>query len=432
MDMPGACPHPSVNPQFMRPLYFLLFTLLGLLNINRSHLLAAETTLPAAICEALKNHPEMRALEAAVASAKGGVTSARTFSNPELSIAPGVKRVVDPELTRTEFHGNFELSQTFEFPGKRALKTALAQKNVRIQELAIEGFRFELKAKVRRAFYELLTAQKAAQLRQEQVESAQTFVQSAKKRAEGGYASDFEVMKSQADLIAAERDLLDSKGKIASARVTLNTLMGRSPSAQLSLSGNLEGMPPRFGSPAELMALAMARHPSLRTLDVQAETAGLNLRSARLARLPDFSVGPQVEYTQNEQIYGLGITVALPLWDRKRGEILTANAEQKKILAEIEKTRQEIAGGIVKSAEALQTAREQAALYTPEFLAKLKKLVAQAEESYAQSATTLIVYLDAKRTYFETLAQYNESLGNVAQQTAELESAVGVTLEIKP
>ena len=74
----------------------------------------------------------------------------------------------------------------------------------------------------------------------------------------------------------------------------------------------------------------MARNPSLRALGVQAEAAGLTLRSTRFGRRPDFAVGPQVEYTKNEQIYGLGVTIALPFWDKKQGEIQTATAEQQK------------------------------------------------------------------------------------------------------
>ena len=56
--------------------------------------------------------------------------TARVFANPELSIAPGVKHIDDPSARFSEFHGNFELSQFFEFPGKRALKIAIAEKNV--------------------------------------------------------------------------------------------------------------------------------------------------------------------------------------------------------------------------------------------------------------------------------------------------------------
>ena len=93
------------------------------------------------------------------------------------------------------------------------------------------------------------------------------------------------------------------------------------------------------------------------------------------------------------------MTVALPFADQKKGEIATTTAEQQKALAEIEKTRLEITGEVVKSADALRIAREELALYTPAFLDKLKAFVAQAEQSYAQSATTLIIYLDAKRIY---------------------------------
>jgi outer membrane protein TolC len=114
---------------------------------------------------------------------------------------------------------------------------------------------------------------------------------------------------------------------------------------------------------------------------VQAEAAGLTLRSTRFGRRPDFAIGPQLEYTRDEQIYGLGVTVALPFWDRKQGEIQTATAEQKRALAEIEKTRLEIAGAVTKATNNLRLAREQLSLYTPAFLDRLKSLVAQAEKS---------------------------------------------------
>jgi cobalt-zinc-cadmium efflux system outer membrane protein len=406
------------------------FTLI--FHSNRCSAAESSLTVQSAIDEALAKNPELRAFEAGAAAAKGGVRTARVFANPELSVAPGVKRLADSSGSRKEFHGNLELSQLFQFPGKRALKIAIAEKNVEVQQLALEGFRFALSAKVRQAFYNLLAAQKVTTLRNDQVESAKTFVASSSKRAESGYASDFETVKSQAELIAAQRGLLEAEGKVAAARVTLNTLLGRSPTTPFTVIGALDhaAIPP--GLQPDFVALAMARSPSLRTLGVQAEAAGLTLRSTRFGRRPDFAVCPQVEYTENEQIYGVGLTVALPFWDLKKGEIETATAEQKKTLAEIQKTRLEITGAVTKAAENLEVARNQLALYTPAFLDRLKGFVAQAEQSYAQSATTLIIYLDAKRTYFDTLANYYESLGNVAEQRAELESAVGVPLELKP
>src|SRR5439155_10276912 len=243
-----------------------------------------------------------------------------------------------------------------------------------------------------------------------------------------GYASDFETIKSQAELIAANKMLRQAEGQMRAARITLNTLMGRTPLSPLKLSGSLKNVQPR-GSRSDFLVLAMARNPAIRTQTRQAEIAGLNLRSTRFGRRPDFAIGPSIEYLESEQTYGISATLALPLWDQKQGAIETATAEQKKVLDELEKTRAEVAAEVTTAAANLQAAQAQLALYSPAFLDQLKDLMAQAEQGYAQNATTLLIYLDAKRTYFETLVDYYDSLSKVAESRAELESAVGVPID---
>ena len=112
--------------------------------------------------------------------------------------------------------------------------------------------------------------------------------------------------------------------------------------------------------------------------------------------------------------------------------MLTATAEQRKVFAETERLRREIAGAVAKAATQMTTARSQLALYSPAYLEQLKSVVDQAARSYAQNATSLLIYLDAKRTYFDTLADYYEAIANLAGSRAELESAVGVPLESTP
>ncbi len=381
--------------------------------------------------EALQRNPELQVLEQSFAAAKGNVTTARTFSNPELTIAPGVRRSRSDAQSGSEFHGDISISQLFKFPGKRALEIAIAQRGVQSTRLALEAFRFQTAAKVRKAFYDFLASQKIIEARREQVSSAKVFVESAKKRAESGFAGDFETVKSEAELIGAMKALGDAEARTAAARITLNALLARAPGRGLEISGTLENIAPR-GDIADFLALALARNPALRAQVLEAEKAGLTLRSTRFGRRPDFAIGPSLEYTQNEQTYGLGVTLALPLWDQKKGEIRTATAEQAKALAEVEKLRSELRGEVTKSAEALRAAKAQLALYSPAFLDRLRAFVRQAEQGYAQNATTLIIYLDAKRTYFDTLTSYYEALGRVAESRSELESAVGVPLELKP
>jgi len=384
-------------------------------------------TLQATIAEAVAQSPTLRVIDADVESARGEVQTAGIRPNSELTFAPGLKHVREGDGSHNEFKGTIELSRTFLFPGKQELLVSIAERNVELRKLGIEGLRFQLSAAVRKVFVELLVAQNIVGLRQQQLESAQTFQQAATKRAEAGYASDFEAVKAQGEVINARKFLQTAENEIAAARVELNGLLGRDPSAPLEVVGTLEDTGTTHPM-SDLIALALSQNPSLRVQAMQADLAGLNVRKARLARKPNFTVGPSIEYSKSEQILGISATVPLPSKNYGQGEILTATAEQHKVLAETEALRREITSAVARAATQLTGARAQLALYAPAYLDQLKAVVEQAEKSYAQNATSLLIYLDAKRTYFDTLADYHEAIAAVVSARAELESAVGAPL----
>lgn len=408
--------------------FFLLVTVSLAAALRLSAVEPSKLTLQAALDEAVAQSPALRVIEADIDAALGEVQTASTRPSPELTFAPGIKHVREADGSHNEFKGTVALNRTFIFPGKRDLLVAIAGRNVELRQLAINGLRFQVSAAVRKAFYELLAAQGILGLRQQQLESAQTFQQAVTKRAESGYASDFEAVKSQGEVINARKLLLAAENQIASARVELNLLLGRDPTASLEAVGALDGTLPARAT-ADLVALALAGNPGLRVQAMQAEIAGLNLRKSRLARKSDLTVGPSLEYSKSEQVFGISATVALPDKSYGQGEILTATAEQRKVQAETAQLRREITGAVTKAATQWAGARAQLALYSPTYLDQLKAVVAQAEQSYAQNATSLLIYLDAKRTYFDALADFHEAIANAAASRAELESAVGAPLQ---
>jgi cobalt-zinc-cadmium efflux system outer membrane protein len=392
-----------------------------------STLAGEKLNLQAAIAETIAQSPALRVVDADIDVARGEAETASLRPNPELTVAPGLKHVREGDGSHNEFKGALELSRTFLFPGKQELLVSIAERNVELRRLGIEGLRFQLSAAVRKVFAELLIAQNIVGLRQQQLESAQTFQQAAAKRAEAGYASDFEAVKAQGEVISARKLLQEAENQIAVARVELNGLLGRDPSAPLEVTGTLADTTPTRPMP-DLIALALSQNPSLRVQAMQSDIAGLNVRKARLARKSDFTVGPSLEYSKSEQILGISATVALPSKNYGQGEILTATAEQRKVLAETNALCREITGAVARAATQLAGARAQLALYSPDYLGQLKRVVEQAESSYAQNATSLLIYLDAKRTYFDTLADYHAAIAAVATARAELESAVGTPL----
>jgi outer membrane protein TolC len=386
---------------------------------------ATRLTLPTAVSEALARSPYLEAGEAEIDAARGEVLSARTRANPDITFSPGIRRLRESEGSRHEFLGSLELSQTILFPGKRELLIALAERNVELRKLGVEGVRFQLTIAVRKAFYELLAAQSTLAVRQQQLSSAEVFHQAATQRAKGGYSSDFEVVKSQGDVISARKAVNAAEGEVAAARVELNALLGRELTAELTVEGSWNS-PDDLPVLSDLLAIALRENPSLRAQTIQAEIGAANLRKARLARKPDFTVGPSIEYSRSEQILSLNATVPWIGKNTGRGEIASASAEQRRISAETEKLRRELSAAVAKAFVQLQAARAQLALYSPSYLNQLKETVSLAEQSYAQNATSLLIYLESKRTYFDTLADYNEAIVNVAASRIALEAALGV------
>lgn len=382
-------------------------------------------TLDAAIRLAEADNPEIRVLAADVAAARGEATTTRTWQNPDLSVAPGYKQFRDS--SEKQFHGNFGLEQTFEWPGKRTLRRAVAEKNVAVRQLALDGFRSQLAIQVRRVYFTLLATREVVALREQRLTLAQAFVAAAKKKVEGGFAPEFEATKAEVEVVGAQKALRDAQAQHEAAQVALNALMGRKPTEALTATGTV-GESIDLPDQVRLLEQALARNPSVKVQEAEAERTGLSLQAIRKSRLPDFKVGPNLEYTRDEQIFGFGITLPLPLWDKKKGEIASATAAQEKALAELDKLRREILSDVTMAAQNLTAAQQSLAFYTPALRDKLKAALDAAAQGYAEGRMPLLLYLEAQRTYFDTQADYFDTLQKQFATQAELESALGVPL----
>ena len=392
--------------------------------------LTNNVTLQQLTAIALQRNPELRIFEAEVAAARGDLVTAQTWQNPEATAAYRVGRLNGSgEPSSVEWlHGQLGLEQTIPFPGKRTLQRAVAQKSVEGRQLALAGFRSQLMIQVRRAYYSLLAAQEVLPLREQRLTLAKTFVEAARKRVDAGIAPDFEATKAEVEVVNAQVALRLAQAHVVTARAALNTLLGRRPNETVSVTGMLSPDVPLWDE-RQLLEQTLARNPSLKIQTAEIERAGLNLRLVRKSRYPDFTVGPAYESEPGLQIFSLGLSLPVPLWDQKKGPIATATAEQQRALGELEKLRQEILLGVTSAAQNLAAVKEALANYTPEFIARLKASSDAAAQSYSVGRTPLLLFLETQRTYFETQASYFESLQKLYESRAELESAIGVPLE---
>src|SRR5947199_6149301 len=124
-------------------------------GIARIALVGDATSLDALVAEALARNPEVNVYSADIAAAKGERRTAGEWQNPEASTESGAKIVRD-------YHGNtlgdgilwtLGATQTFEYPGRVTLRKAIANRQIALADLGLEGFRSALSARVRAAAF---------------------------------------------------------------------------------------------------------------------------------------------------------------------------------------------------------------------------------------------------------------------------------------
>jgi cobalt-zinc-cadmium efflux system outer membrane protein len=386
---------------------------------------AESMTRAQALTAARAHNPEIRALSAAIASARGDVTTAGKWTNPELTVAPGFR---SSNPGGDQFHSVGELKQEFLFPGKRDLQVAVAQKNMAVQELALTAFQYQLDGRVRRAYDTLFLAGGAIKVRERRLALAQQFVEAAKKKVEAGVSNEFESTRAEVDVVRAQKALRDARVVAAGARGALNALLGRDPLSGLEVTDSTAVNFP-LPDAATLLANIEKNNPSLRVQDMTVEHAGLAVELERKLRSPDFMLGPSVEYLKDEQTYDLTIAFPIPLWDQRKGEIATATAEQARAVAERDLLRTEILADAGAAYESTAGALESMALFTPDLRTRMSAAMDAAAQGYREGRVTLLTYIEIQRTFFEMQSDYIDAVQSLIDARAALETAAGVPLD---
>ena len=101
----------------------------------------------------------------------------------------------------------FGLSQRFPYPGKRALKRSLTEKDAETVTAQIRAKEREIAAQVKGTYYELFLAHKAIEIHHRQIELLKDFFEIANARFRAGKGAQVDVLKSAVELSKLTNEL---------------------------------------------------------------------------------------------------------------------------------------------------------------------------------------------------------------------------------
>ncbi|MGH9835183.1 MAG: TolC family protein [Blastocatellia bacterium] len=228
---------------------------------------APDVSLKSLVEEALKQNPEIIAMQRSFDMMRARVPQAKALPDPMLSygyagnavpIPPFDIQKGDPESFRL-----LSFTQEVPYPGKLALKGKMANVEAEAEWWAYEQTRLNVVAEVKDAYFDLYYLHKAIETVTKNKDLLEKFARIAEASYAVGKGIQQDVLKAQVEIsrLIEQLSLLEQRRQTAEVRI--NSLLFRQPETPL---GKPEEIKPRdftYGL-AELNQLALTNYPTLK------------------------------------------------------------------------------------------------------------------------------------------------------------------------
>ncbi len=149
----------------------------------------------------------------------------------------------------------------------------------------------------------------------------------------------------------------------------------------------------------QLFATALARNPRLKAMEAEVRLADASIRLAYKARVPDFSVGVEVDAKASPIFVTPQLGVTLPIWrDKIAAQIAEAQAGKRANEARLAAEQIAVAVEFAEKSFMFREATRNLELLTERLLPKARQSLEVAQSGYVSGKVDFLNLLDAERT----------------------------------
>jgi cobalt-zinc-cadmium efflux system outer membrane protein len=397
-------------------------------NTNAPITATNQITLDALVADVLEKNPELNFYRAEIIVAKGERRTAGTLANPELAGTLGEKRVRGSGINGDGAVWSASVRQPFEWPGRIPLRKAIANQQIKLAELGFAQFKAALSARTRMLALNLFGAQEKAAATREVADRFQSLREVLVQRDPAGLTPTLETRIIEATELTLHRRASEAATAEQAALLELNQLRGQPWTETVKVQRPSVTLPPAPNMDS-LLAAALTNNFELQMRRVELEQQGFKVSLAKNEQNPAFSVGPYVsqEHTgDHETQIGLGVTVPLPLWNRNRGSIETAEARHQQAATSLLVTQRQIERQVAEQAMRYQAKLTEIGKWRPDSVEKFQEAAALADKHYRLGAVPIATYVELQKQYLEAVEALLDTKTEALEAGQQLELLTGV------
>ena len=364
----------------------------------------------------------VQAARSQVNMSKAGVVAASAFLNPEVTVTAG------PDSNRyslaitgpTSMQRAVTVNQPIENPFMRSARINASEAIVDASRASFDQVRADLAAQLRVRAYELLLRQEQATLEQSIYDLLEDVRRRIAHNVERGEAARFELIRADTELQSADNRKEAARLTAQRARVMLLQLTAGAIPIDFEINASLKD-PVNLPPLETLRQQVPAVNPDVVRLQAEQERANNRISQEKASVLPQINVlytnYQDAQFTSNTA----GISVRIPLWYRRRGEIDTAIHDSARIRETLEFRRYEISQLFESAWQALQIAQRRVDMFEGGLIKEAENAVQVAQAAYRFGERGLIEFLDSQRILRGILGDSLQARFDLQSSAAEID-----------
>jgi cobalt-zinc-cadmium efflux system outer membrane protein len=355
-------------------------------------------TLPELLKLLEPHNPSLAAAAARRESALGALLTARQYPNPTLEGGSGQAK----ERGVGGRNGTGEvviISQVLDYPFIREARRKVAEAGIVSAEEANRHVWLAVRATTRQGFYEILRRRAELEIAEANERLLQQIREKVRLKVEVGEAPRYEEVKAMAEWLNAVKIKETALVRVEDAKSALHALFGGALPYPFDVQGELPPLPKDLPPIEAMREEVLAHQPLLQQARAEVNRARAKLGYEQDLRYPQVTVVGAVERDPGLQRWQLGLSVPLPLWNLRQGQISEAAADLSQAEAVASQQELTVLRELENAWNRYRIAHRQVETFESGLLKQAENSLKVAEAAYRLGERGILDYLDAQRVF---------------------------------
>ena len=396
--------------------------------------IASSLTLDEVVAEALRNNPQIHAMQAKWDAAREKPVQERTLSNPTIQYS-GMDMVNGGSWPNT---GEKRVSLEQEFPwfGKLGLRGKVAEKDAEIVHDDHMTMELEVVMSAKETYFDLYAIQHSLSITRAEEEVLKRMETISETRYSTGETSQQDVLKAQAEITMLKQRLLEFEQQQTTLKAKLNLLMDRPADAPLGLTVTAPAAEVDADA-SNLIAKAKRIRPEIKNAQAEIERSQTQRELMGKGSFPNYRLGVEYRnvgvdwsnFSRSDDMLMVTVGVDLPIWRTKyRAGVREAEKMIESSRADLDAAEHRTAYDVQYAHFKLLTAKRMLELYRTALIPQAEARLSASEAGYRTGKTGFLDLLESERFLLNARLMEAMAEGNLGGALARLERAVGTDL----